>query len=679
MPSSLLEHLSRGLYSFLRPDPEEIRRVIPDAERVLPTPQSIFLEDESATPLIGFPVLRSRGLGALEEALERYLKSEEEAQIAYERRQGFDSQTYARRWERYRALLNQVTENVIAASQSQLYAGIFWLMHSLMVARRLKEIPRRIVRQDLEFGRRRGDAIKYRVFLKLIDRVVTLTYDVVHRLAAEVEEGEDALFPALLDRMRDNVLILTEDHVSPDLSELTSYFNGHLRIDGRDLRQRLKAVADWHARAVTEDPVLRGALTSLLGAREEAETGSRSPLTYPGYLTFLSQRPDYDRRRFPSGEQVAVWESLLLKLKEFEVLHALRRMVVPLERENGGLISRDRSTNTTWVGGPPVLHVSSATRPYDFTMPLVVDPLVHRYGLVYDISDFSATLSLLDRAETVRVEQAFRMMFRFQRRVNRVARAHQLRLEKYLGDGAFFSGRRARQVLLVAVHLQRVYVHALEQGFPFDRGLRLAMNYGHYRLLPLVDDGAETRYEFFGHGLVELSRLATGKASREIDDFKTYLIGQGYPETTVNKFFAPILRRSAELVSRQEESRRFYAYINANHALVNEGMVATEDFVGRLGDFDRLYLAREGRRAYVVFTVEDEASGSSLRVGMRKLGMSRFKGLGEVPVYEVVDADPWDEATFKEVPSQSLRSALQRLFATTVTSRTSRPARPSTL
>ena len=31
--------------------------------------------------------------------------------------------------------------------------------------------------------------------------------------------------------MRDNVLIFTEDYVSPDLTELSSYFSGCLKID----------------------------------------------------------------------------------------------------------------------------------------------------------------------------------------------------------------------------------------------------------------------------------------------------------------------------------------------------------------------------------------------------------------------------------------------------------------
>ena len=63
-----------------------------------------------------------------------------------------------------------------------------------------------------------------------------------------------------------------------------------------------------------------------------------------------------------------------------------------------------------------MLHLSKATRPIDFMAPWVVDPLVERYGLVYDITEFSTIISLLGRAEKSALDNAFRMMFRFQRR-----------------------------------------------------------------------------------------------------------------------------------------------------------------------------------------------------------------------------------------------------------------------
>ncbi len=77
----------------------------------------------------------------------------------------------------------------------------------------------------------------------------------------------------------------------------------------------------------------------------------------------------------------------------------------------------------------------------------MVDPRVDRFGLIYDISDFSQTVSVLHRSGSDSQDEAFRTMFRFQRRVNRLALARRVKLEKYLGDGAFYSSREACRLL----------------------------------------------------------------------------------------------------------------------------------------------------------------------------------------------------------------------------------------
>lgn len=668
MSKSVIEHLSRGVFAFLKPDPAEIRRVIPNGDEVLPEPRSIFLEDEGATPLIGFPILISPQLQALETSLAGYLQAEEEAQCAYLQRQPFDSRAYAGRWERYRLLLEKALEHATTSSPGGDFPTIFWLHHSSAVSRIIHEIPKRLRRADLNLGRDHGDTIKYKVYLRWVDRVVALNFDVAHRIALEVDAGEEALFPNLLATMRDNLLIFTEDYVSPDLSELASYFNGCLGQDGRDLRQRLTKTEEWNRQQLAIDPLLRAVAAELLGA--DPADDSRSLLVRSGYLSFLCQHPDYDPGQLLTKAQVKVWEGLLGKLKEFELLRALRKMVVPLEQENGELVCRDRSMNTTWVGGPSVLRASTATRPLDFMTPWVVDPLVQRFGLVYDITDFSATISLLGKVEKAALETAFRMTSAFQARINRLGSNLGLRLEKYLGDGAFYSGRQAHAMLVMAILLQRIYPKFVADGFPFDRGLRMALNFGEYRLLPLSEENntGEPRYEYFGHGLVELSRLSTGKKTQEIEDFKTFLINNGYPESVVNKFFAPMHRRSSDLASPQEESRPFFAYINPNGTLINEGIVATESFISHLGIFPQITYGRLGRRWYISVELENEL-GEPLRIGFRKLGIGKFKGLDPLPVYEVVDGADWEPDQLKEIPSNDLLAVLERLFAETITAR----------
>jgi hypothetical protein len=639
-PTSLLQLLP-GPFNFLRQDEEEIRRLLPDLDKALPQPRPIFFEDETATPAKGFPILLSPGMEALRHALKQYLQAEEAVQLAILSREAHDRKAYTATWEHYKALFLRASENSTNASYGRQYPAIFWLHHSLEVARHLKETPKRILRQNLEIGRRHGEQIRYRVLERYLDRVLAATYDLVQRLAGATDEIEEELFPRLLTRMRDNVLIFTEDHISPDMAELGGYFSGYLKIDGRDLRQRLDELQRWHAEQLATDPELRAAALHLLGVDPRPGTAAaRDLLNRMGYLSFLATRKGYVRERLLPPELVQVWESLLVKLKEFELFHGVRRTLLAVEEKDGALSARESGAGRVALGGER--RLSSATRPLDFMQSWVVDPRVDRYGLIYDISEFSQTISVLHRAGSEKQDEAFRMMFRFQRRINRLARGHRAKLEKYLGDGAFYSSREAVNLLICAVHLQRYYGEALAAGFAFDRGLRIALNYGHYRLIPMGGAGPEEgeRYEFFGHGLVELSRLVSGKATREIEEVKNLLVNQGYPEAAVQKFFAPIVHGNLDLVDKHAEARRFHAYIDRNGNLVNLGLVATGPYIAQLDKElapKELYRAEHGGRGYVLLDLDDPAGGERLRVGLRKLGMAHLKGLEKLAVYEIID------------------------------------------
>lgn len=673
-PTTLLQLLP-GPFNFLHREPAELRALVPDLEQSLPQPRPVFLAEEGATPVRGFPVLLSDGLAELRQALERYLVAEEAAQVAIFQRRPSDRLAVESARERYRALLARAVENVTLSSYGRNFPAVFWLSHSLDTARVLKESPRRALRLDLEVGRRHGDAVKYRVLERFLDFVTAQTYDLVSRLADDTEEIEEELFPRLLTRMRDNVLILTEDHISRDLAELSSYFAGYLHIDGRDLRRRLGELGTWNAELLRADHDLRNAVRHLLRPEPEA-LGASEPdpaeqahelLNRPGYVRYLSTRRDYPADRLFDQRLVQVWESLLLKLKEFELLHALRRYLLPVALEDGRMVCRSPGAGRALPVASGTVF-STATRPLDFMAPWVVDPLVHRFGLIYDLTDFSDIVNVVRRSGTELQDDAFRKMFTFQRRLNRLAAGHRLTLEKYLGDGAFYSSRRCAGVVVTAVQIQRSYREALTDGFPFDRGLRIALNYGQYRLIPIgsgIPEGPD-RYEFFGHGLVELSRLITGKATREIEDIKTMLIARGYPEQTVYRFFSPLLK-SPERPGGEAAGAAgtFYAYINQHGNLVNEGMVATEAFIAQLdrelGDEAQVHRVRRDGRIYVVTAAE--VGSERVHVGLRRLGNAHLKGLGDVPVLEVVDAGAWGIANLGPATSGSLLAALDRNLA----------------
>lgn len=670
MESTPLLHLLQGPFNFLRPDMEEVRRLVPELQRALPTPRPIYLEDESATPIHGFPILLSPGMEGLRKALGQFLLAEETAQVAAARRDTFDRKFYAMAWERYAALLAKAVENATISSYGRQYPAVFWLHHSLEIARVLKDTPRRILRIDSDLGRRQGDAIKYRILDRYLDKVLATTYEMVQKVAGATEEVEEELFPRLLTRMRDNVLIFTEDYIGRDLGELGSYFNGSLRIDARDFRQRLDDLGRWHASHLESDRELRSVVTNLL--RHDPKGDPRDLLIRPGYVSYLSNLKAYtaaNASKLLPPHLVQVWESLLVKLKEFELFHSFRKSLVPVESAPNGLTTRE-IPGTRIAAGP--VRLSYATRPLDFLEPWVVDPRVERFGMIYDISDFSQTLSVLHRAGTESQDDAFRKMFRFQRRINRLALAHRVKLEKYLGDGAFYSCREALRLLICSVQIQQLYDEALREGFPFNRGMRVALNYGSYRLIPMGSGraGEAERYEFFGPGLVELSRLTTGKGTQEIDEVKTMLINQGFSPTTVHDFFAPLSEKNVDVVDKKEEARRFYAYLNRNGTLHNNGMVATAPYMQRLekeiGERP-LLRASDGERVYVLLQVED--GGSSVWVGVRKLGMAQLKGLEKLAVYEIVEGATLDPGSYQEIRGETLGSAIEREFASGALSR----------
>jgi len=653
--------LFQGPFNFLSRKPEDVRRLFPDIEKVLPSPYKIYLEDERATPLLGFAVQVTPELVALERAFEQYVLLEEEIEIAILQRTSFDSGAFQGAWERYRLLLSRAAENVTTASYGRNFPAIFWLWHSWSFARVFKDAPKRILRRDSATGREHGDALKYRIFQKVLDRVTTLNYEMVQRLSLDTEEIEEQLFPALFTRMRDNVLIFTEEHLSPNLSELNSYFAGCLRLDGRDFRTRLMRVIEWYAGILPRDADLAAtARMAGFGPADEA----RSHLNRPGYLSYLAERPDYDGRDMLSPGQVQMWEKLLVKLKEYEVFQALRKSIVPCEKQGEMVVGRSRGAGSTAATGEWT-RLSPSTRPLDFMAPWVIDPVVHRFGLIYDISEFTETVTTLRRSGAIEQDRSFRLMFRFQRKVNRLALQYRTTLEKYLGDGAFYSSREANRLLVLAVQIQRAYREALARGFPFSKGLRIALNHGDYRLLPIQmgSQNESERYEFFGHGVVELSRLTTGKGNRDIDELKTMLITFGYPEGTVNRFFAPMLRHNLDVVDRGEKAREFFAYINENGALVNEGIVATGDFVSRLAgerSFDRLFRLVDGQRVWIAAKIE--APGADLLVGLRKLGLAQLKGLDATPIYEIVDAALWGDHTLVEMRNVALLDAIEREY-----------------
>jgi hypothetical protein len=232
-------------------------------------------------------------------------------------------------------------------------------------------------------------------------------------------------------------------------------------------------------------------------------------------------------------------------------------------------------------------------------------------------------------------------MLLFQRKLDSIAGRHLLQFEKFLGDGAFYTTRRALRLIRAAVEIQRCYADVRRKGFAFNKGVRIALNFGYYRLLPMKGSGNERITEFYGPGIVELSRLTTGKATREIDEFASFLLTHGYDPTKVQAFFAP-LARGVDVIDHTQHAREFYAYVNNSGHLVNEGIVASLPLLQELSneltsEGQQLFRLRAPWATYIGFA--PSLTGLEY-IGVRLIGMVSLKGLDEVDVGEIVPFAP---------------------------------------
>jgi hypothetical protein len=290
--------------------------------------------------------------------------------------------------------------------------------------------------------------------------------------------------------------------------------------------------------------------------------------------------------------------------------------------------------------------------------------MIHRFGLIYDISNFSETLGNIRRAGRKEEVSSYRQMLLFQRKLDSIAERQLLTFEKFLGDGAFYTTRRALRLVRAAAEIQRFYADMRKKGFAFNKGLRIALNFGYYRLLPMRGaSNSERITEFYGPGIVELSRLTTGKANKEIEEFASFLVAHGYDQAKVQQFFAP-LERGVDVIDHTQHAREFYAYVNINGHLVNEGMVASMPFLHELStelsaEGQRLFRLRSPWGNYFGF---DPAVTGIEYIGVRLIGMVSLKGLDNIEVGEIVPFLPGEVEAVPLDTTEALVMALRQEF-----------------
>jgi hypothetical protein len=566
------------------------------AAELLPVPAKIFLIDELEPKGFGFAVTKSPTVDELETRFQKWLEEELTAR----------SDATARRRDLlsgYRDHLVKLARNAQESSVLADYHAVFWLLHTQQIARAFATFMRKTI--DAGMSREEADRLKYALHAKWTNAV------------------RDALpVKGFVQLVLDNALIAGEEFISPDLRELRSYVQGYLRRDFNDFRKAFDTLRTTATTLLAKDRMLRRAV-SLLGYPESLAPHVVALLDARVWQ-LLGEHPS-----FKAPSELSMIDTAARKLLEFFVVQSLRRGIIWMTTTAEGENIAEDNSGTMY---------SRAIRPMNFGRRGVVEPIVYRYGLVYDITSFTETLGEIARGGKGEEQSSYRQMLEFQRELAEITRKHGLQFEKFLGDGAFYTSRRATRTAHAAIEVQQFYSNARAKGFAFNKGMRVALNYGYYRLLPMQVSADGTQImEFYGPGIVELSRLTTGKATKELEDIQHLLLAHGYDQNDVYRFFAP-LSRSVDHTDASEQQREFYAYVNENGHLINEGIVVSIPFLRQLSteieeDAQKIYRLRAPWNVYLGFPSSIERSGY---IGIRLLGSVSLKGIGMQDIGEIV-------------------------------------------
>ncbi len=616
----------------------------------LPAPFPIFGRDEEKVVTWGFPILLSDGILKIRRDLEALIQTELDERLRTRTGGGENKQRRLAQRERYQKALTATLENVVMNDYYRGLVDLFLLFQSGEACRALARVPK------ASSSHRGGDPAAAvedtrqaiaSVIADLLRRAALAAVDHLRQLSQV--QVTPALTP-LLGIICQDQLLLVEKRPPERLAQLGGYLHTRFRQSADAVTAANTNVLDRLVDLVGRQPEVGNLLRLAIGSSLRLDRPES--LLEPRLLDAIQTAGLADRLQL-SVVQMDLLRDLGLRLKTFELLSALRRRILPMER---------RGTTLALAGPSSATTIAKTTRPYDFTAPGVVDSSVRRFGLIYDLSNFTTVLEEVRKAGRMAEERALQFMYIFQNRLEAIRLRRRLTFEKFLGDGAFYTSRRALRVIAAACEIQRVYEQLRTVGFPFNHGIRMAINFGVYRLLPMLHPGPEAkRFEFFGHGIVELARLTTGKSAREVADIAEFLIHSGYDPGDVDHFLSPLAsaRGSSEVIS----TRPYAATLDSHGELVNEGIVVALPFIDELGrelDVERLLVATVDGLRWLTFPVDPGLPGT-LYVGLRYLGVARLKGL---PPQELAEASVWTEAPARarDLPfDQPIISLLRRL------------------
>src|SRR5689334_4326132 len=297
--------------------PRVVDELFPRAEALLPQPYKIYPADETQPPILGFPLADTTVMCDLDARLDRWLADEVVWQLS---RQPSAKEKAQLALAGYMGALMRSAENALASNLLNDYHAVFWLAHSFDLARQFSSVPRRVSAVDTQAGRLQGDAFKYRVYARWAQE----TRDQMTQLAARasaVLDGEEQRGLEFFRLLQDDVLVLTEEFIGPDLRELRSFVNGYLHRDFQTFRDSIERMRGITAELVAQDKTSKAVLP-LFGAPPDQGV-SMALMLDPRFQSFL-----FDQTAMQNGvtrEDREQFQLLARRLREFAVLNQLRR------------------------------------------------------------------------------------------------------------------------------------------------------------------------------------------------------------------------------------------------------------------------------------------------------------------------------------------------------------------
>ena len=637
----LQEDLQHPLY--LTPDEVggEWCSLFPALAISLPAPFPIFGRDEERVVTWAYPLLLSDGVLKLRRDLDHLVSAEVEYRLQPQAADGDHKRNMVVHRDRYSKSISTTLENVFMNDYHRGLVDLFLLFHSGEVIRTLSRVPK--LSQGLrKWGNTPNIAgIRQDISAVIADLLRRAALTAVDRLKQLAEVQVTPALTPLLGIICQDQLLLMESRPPTDLGQISGYLQSRFRQNADAVIEANHEVLERLKEVVVRQPEVGNLLRLAVGSSLKLDRPQT--LLEPRLLDAIRTGGLADTLNL-SVMQMDLLRDLGLRLKTFELLAALRRRILPMQRQGTTLVLAGASSATP---------IAKTTRPYDFTAPGVVDSSVRRFGLIYDLSNFTTVLEEVRKAGRMAEERALQFMYVFQNRLEAIRLRRRLTFEKFLGDGAFYTSRRALRVMAAACEIQQVYDQLRNIGFPFNNGIRIALNFGVYRLLPMLHPGPEAkRFEFFGHGIVELARLTTGKSAREVSDISEFLIHSGYDAAKVDAFLAPL--SSARSSNEKMTTRPYTATLDAHGELINEGIVVALPFLEEFElelSIESVAVVTMDHFKWVLLPV-DSGRSDSLWVGLRYLGVARLKGL---PPQELAEA-----VVFEKVPPDAERIPFER-------------------